>query len=425
MRVEDFLRHSGLSREELETFITLDYPRGGGTLNIERKEEKDSAGNTSIFEEISGPGLSVEMLDRSQRFLRLRKKLSCNIETLDWILRRLIEQNNEHKLDDFLLKELSRMHKVKKVLGLSIEEMCSLCHLGILDVPQEVGKYSYLRRVFWSNPSLTGAAFLLSGLSISENDLKLLLENLKITIHDDKQADIGTLSILYRYAKLANSLKIGVGDLLKIVELCFPNTKQINNVADIVTLIDFIKWVQASPLKLEDLWFAFRGEQSPKFVYQVNTEKITNVLTQIRDKKSLHFHKSNLSNTVRASVVDIDKTVNFLKDKKLVLEGKQPSSFLLATSRIISLDDLKDLEVKDDIKKETWGFLNKYEVKEVLSKKHLTRHLNLSTYQQELIELGQNFANEKQAGVFYHCQTGKIILLIFCRLQSCFGKWSR
>ncbi|MCM3870736.1 MAG: peptidoglycan-binding protein, partial [Pyrinomonadaceae bacterium] len=181
--------------------------------------------------------LTVPVLNRMHRFIRLWRKLGWTIEELDHAIFAL----QPGKINAHLLQNLSLVKQLEADLNLALDSMLSLWSNIETTGDNPLYYRLFLNRTvlnppdgaFTQDPSdpskvigdgqsdLTLSAHvsaLLAALRISASDLDLIRVELKLAA-DDAPLNLENLSALYRYSVLAKALRLKVGDVISLKTL--------------------------------------------------------------------------------------------------------------------------------------------------------------------------------------------------------------
>lgn len=198
MKVRDFLKYSGLTRDELDMPVSLKFIKGSGNLNIELEEKAD---DIQRFDE-RVVNLNRSVLDRIQRFIRMWRQVPWSMTELDLVLDSLSEANLAKDLKQEAVICIAGLLDIQKRLKMSVEELCALFYL-IPNKPVKAGEPSLFERLFEQDELLGQGSYfnfyhayfnknnpddktvskytpgLVSGLGITQGELLLLLQFLR------------------------------------------------------------------------------------------------------------------------------------------------------------------------------------------------------------------------------------------------------
>ena len=246
--VQDFLRLTGLKREELDDVLALRSNTDMQAITVAEKKVPDELQN---FAEIL-KGLNAARADFIHRYLRLKRATPWKLDELDLVLVALKDTGAiAGGLDDDVIEQLGQLVELQTALRLSAQELCAIP--GALPVsaeyplqPDRDAELLLYERLF-DLPKLFGLAdattgelnqtatyrhysldtvnptdttidpktpLLLAGLGISETDLLLLFDLLKDELPFDANGvctlNRPKLSLLYRHVRVGRALKLSV-----------------------------------------------------------------------------------------------------------------------------------------------------------------------------------------------------------------------
>lgn len=355
MEVQDFLKHTGINRDELDQLAELKFIKGNGNITVETEEKAD---DMQSFEE-KVKGLDKNALDRIHRFIRLWRQLPWTMAELDLVLSSLKEANLASSLSSEAINYIAALAALQNRLKLSVEEMCSLFHL-IPVTPVKAGQPSLFERLFenngisgWGGFTFHHASFninnpddttvdkntpgLLAGLCVSQTELLYLLQFLKNELQINNSGnftmDRRKISLLYRHAMLARALKISLEDLLHIFELNIqPPDTFVSKLEHVAKLVDFLDWLKTTPLTLADLQFILKDQP-------VETPSpITALVEKIQQDKALYFDGQLLARVEGVTEENSEDIVNQMARGGLLAASADGKLFRLDTAYKLSQD---------------------------------------------------------------------------------------
>jgi len=331
MRVENFLKYTGITREELDDLTELEYVNSGS--HIQLLTVYDTNDIQQFYEKITS--LDKNKLDRIHRFIRLWHCLPWSMHELDLIISALKGASLCTPIDAETIKYIAAVLDIQESLKISVEEICGLFY-RIPEYPVKTTgsngsvqpKSSLFERLFKKPEEFFSTAsnkllyyhgyfdtsansdigadpntpVLLAGLSLKEVELIQLLKFLKdenlIGFYVDTRGvrhegtfeiDRDKLSLLYRYAKIANVYKITVDECIKASVLRLSPETNLNNkgayirsMQNIQHTAGFIGWVKQSPFSISDLWFGFGGEKENNLKYKITPDKTVDIITKVQ-----------------------------------------------------------------------------------------------------------------------------------------------
>lgn len=360
--VQDFIRFAGITREDLDLLLNIKYNPDLGNIVIEQLDDPNADDILQNYPEILN-GLTNERADFIHRFLRLQKKTPWNISEMDMILTSLYKKGLiDQDIDYRTVINVAKLVDVQEKLKLSVDDLCAIHDelpvsedypqprvnsksktlferifdpKKIFGIEESTGEIKSSKRYYHytfdtANPDDvvidSATPHLLAGLAISETELLLLFDLLKDNIAFDPDGycddfDKTKISLLYRYCKLAKSLRLKISDFILILHLIFhnpatDNPTEIKHSDQVFKLIDFVKWMQKNPLNPSELFFIERGETrngiiNPKstiddaisLVLLIRSNPMSNVIDSL---------KSGLSTQLNLSVNQVSDIVSWL-----------------------------------------------------------------------------------------------------------------
>jgi len=285
-----------ISPQDIQLFLTrMDCTRKDFTTLTQTKFVTLNGTQGVVIQPITSPGsiqpdkeviqqLTLPFLDRMHRFLRLQRKTAWSLTELDQLLYYLLKSGIVTDANALPVAELGRWLSIQQQLNLKIPELIAL----FTNIPTEwdpslfdqlFNLPAFAQQGQWDPttlslpfqhpayrndlPDTTGTVILhrlLAGLVINDDDLYLLIENLKTSLGSAVDGTfnltLATLSLLYRHARLARGLKISVAQLFSLLRL---QTGVPNPALDIPTklpaLIDVVNWWKGTRYSVDDLTF--------------------------------------------------------------------------------------------------------------------------------------------------------------------------
>ena len=286
----DLVNAMGVTRDQLGDLLGSKFVQADGAEAIQIRGEKRSADSVqNDVERIHG--LRASSLDRLHRFTRLWRASGLTIRELDLTLSHLKSANLAPTIDPSALRRLVQVQALAKRFRIDAERATVL--YDVLSTTTLVdGKPSLFDRTFnlddfvsldgtypkpgtkFVHPALRddpaapapdhALQRLLGGLRVTADQLYQLVVGLAtplgIDIHAAAEADRGfalslpNLSLLYRHARLAESLKVPVPRLFRLAGLA-PGVAggHVGTIDDLQALVDFTDWLTRAKLDLDDL----------------------------------------------------------------------------------------------------------------------------------------------------------------------------
>ncbi|OQY99735.1 MAG: hypothetical protein B6D35_08670 [Candidatus Brocadia sp. UTAMX2] len=314
-----------------------------------------------------------------------------NIEALNGqlnvcsIMRRLItalrESNliNIPDLNNAAVLYLAQLVDIQEKLKLTVEELCTMFHLMPVsksfpippDRQADLRLYERLfdlKKLFGEGNSSTHelnqsttfhhyslnknnptdksidpkTPILLGGLGISETELLLLADLLKAKMPFDNNGDTTlnreNISLLYRHARLARALKLGIEDFIQSLHLNFaPNDLVVTKLDQIHQLIRFRDWLKSSPFTVSELRFILKGEESNTVKYKTTRDTVVTIVQETQKYQVINkITREAIGKIVLEAQKSQDK-VEALKDslsRLFILTDDQMSAVL----KVVSID---------------------------------------------------------------------------------------
>ncbi|MDI3284715.1 neuraminidase-like domain-containing protein [Polyangium sp. 15x6] len=231
-----FLKQAGLSFDELRELLATKYVNPNASPTVELDPETGCDIDAKTLD-----GLDEALLGRIHRFLRLRKRLGFRITELDWTLTSF----GAGDIDAVIVRHVADIVALQKELELPLPVLLSFWGDIGTRSSEEWGKSLY--EELFLNKSVTTqsgefanvpggtaagtvldhAAGILAALRISAHDLALLIvpevaqQQIGITspLAANAVLNLENLSRLHRIVALARGLRIGIQDLLVLLEL--------------------------------------------------------------------------------------------------------------------------------------------------------------------------------------------------------------
>lgn len=327
--VQDFMRYSGLSRDQLTDLLAIEYNDDLRSIKITKKPDPNGDELLNFLEVLTN--LTPARLDFMHRFVRLVKRTPWTIKELDLLLTSLKEAGlisqdptNKPVLNKEVAIHLAHLAEIQESLNLTVEELCPMFHLLPIssDFPLPSSKESdkkLFERLFdmkklFQEPGGTvnsspqfyhyslntvdpiatinttpdpKTPVLLAGLGVSETELLLLLDLLKKEIPFAETGyctlDLRAISLLYRHARLAKALKLKLEDFVQSLYLAFGQQDSVVRAMDqILTLREFREWLKSSPFNVSELRFIIKGEESNTVKFKSNLESVAAIVQEIQ-----------------------------------------------------------------------------------------------------------------------------------------------
>ncbi len=320
LKVETFLEYARIKRDELDDLLKTTFDNEISNVKIDKEDPIDIQKYDEILKE-----LTKERLDHIHRYLRLWKKTKWTIPEFDLLLNSLKAADLVDDLRDIDKSEyakgepkillLADLAVFQDELCLSAEELALLIPWRSAESAETVlftsvmeGQKSLFERVFnlekifgnVKHVEITSkqeedniTLLLLSGLGISESDLKALFKYLNAPSDGVQEIELDYifLSNLFRHCRIARGLNLSIEDLIGAMQILFQDGF-IDHTDRLHQLIEFNKWLKKSPFSVSDLLFILKGIETSQKQFQSNTESTAAAILEIQktqdlDKKEL------------------------------------------------------------------------------------------------------------------------------------------
>jgi len=328
--VQDFLRPTGLQRDQLDALLASRFHPDLGAVTITSRADP---GELQNIPQILA-NLTPARLDFLHRLTRFWRASPWQIADLDLLLAaardaRLIGRD----LDDRAIEVTARLATLQGQLRLQAEELCAL--IGDMPVspgypsPAPTAERRLYERVFdlpklFASPAPADAAgpakgaqqpapppsefvfhhaafntdrtdtstdpstpLLLSALGVSDADLEVLLRLLAGELAFDASGnctlDRHRLSLLYRHARLAAATQLPVRDFTQVLQLLFDPAEQVLTTLDQVEQVTaFATWLRGSPFSLADLRFILAAAQDGAVKFSTTADSTAQLVQQVQ-----------------------------------------------------------------------------------------------------------------------------------------------
>jgi hypothetical protein len=311
---QKLLKPMGVSRDELGELIAARFVTADGAVNIRIKGEKRNA--ASVQNDIENiEGLTRAALDRMHRFVRLWRATGWRIGELDLVLTHLKQAGVGSGIDTTAAQAVAHIHRLQSKHDVSVEELTAIWsslpqHAILRSAPgvrtaQDDGPTAYPQtasplarftislfdRLFnqarfvetGANYPQPGATFLhpalasvppanvdpnlhrlQAGAGADDDELLQLIVGLARPLgidlssgNDNKKAfslNVRNLSLLYRHARLARLLKVGIPELFALCSLA-PEIRMahVDGLSDVDALLKLHSWWKTTKWTLGQL----------------------------------------------------------------------------------------------------------------------------------------------------------------------------
>ncbi len=320
-KVQDFLRVTGLTRQQLDDVLSLRSNADLGAVTIVKQE---ITGELQNFEEVI-QNLTDVRVDFIHRFLRLWRTSSWEFQELDLLLLSLREGGlTGPDLDENVIEQLGQLADLQSGLRLTAEELCALpdslpvSRAFPLPPPRREDRRLYERlfdlpKLFDVKDEATGelnqsvtfhhyslntldpsdtkvdekTPLLLGALGINETELLLLLDLLKGELLFDPGGDCtldrSKLSLLFRHARVARALHLSIDDLIRALHILFDTGEvALSSLDRIRQLLAFRSWLRSSPFSTSELRFILEGLESGPVKFKNTLDTVAQVVLQVQ-----------------------------------------------------------------------------------------------------------------------------------------------
>jgi Neuraminidase-like domain/Salmonella virulence plasmid 28.1kDa A protein len=349
------LKPMGLNRKELGRLLKSRFVTNNGNDNINIHSEKIDA--DSIQNDIERViNLTYNALDRAHRFVRLWRKTNWSIQELDLMLTQLNSSGVAAGIIPATITAIGNLIKLQEKLKLSVEELCACWYripaliikenqksmLDTLfnheDVVLTEGNYpkegtKLIHPALVINKLTASAEFsssrLMAGLNRSDDEVLALIQNLAqplgiIAIDSATESErgfnitIANLSLLYKHSKIAEILKVSIGDLFRLIRLTptIPNG-YLESSNQIDELLNFHTWWKSTSFSIDELNYIIEsGDVASPDNFKTKEEITSYIIEQCKTTNALLF-----AETVFASFDDVTE--------------EQSKSIILANNAVI------------------------------------------------------------------------------------------
>lgn len=215
----------------------------------------------------------------------------------------------EQRFEDANMINLAKLHKLKAVLGSTVVELSAFWHsMKTIDKVSDDQPQDLFDRVFNDhlvtsedirfepngeqgydplNPNSATATTdanmtsrLAGSLGISQSDLLLIVADLQRQLPEffPLILNASTLTVLYRYAKLGQLLKLSVEDTLYLLQLTNSPSLYRFSIDALIEVWETNQWIQAAGLKYKDLYFDIIDDSEIWMTGTVNLDKLNSAI---------------------------------------------------------------------------------------------------------------------------------------------------
>jgi len=352
--VTEFLKHTKISRNELDLLLNTKYISNNSHIKIE-KETFDEG--IQYFNEIM-KDIDSKALSYIYYFVRLWEKLPWTIQEFDLILdiinRKLSLSNASSPYNLNQIESIIRLSLLQDNLKVSVEELVGLVdiipNISIkskektdpltqeLFIEKEPGYYERkfnLEKIFGTDSTIImdlsvdnePFAYFLSGLNIKKDDFNILKEYLNpgVTTLTLEKNTPSVLSTYFKHIKLAKSLKLSFPEYLDIINLVQQDLQSFEGILDFVDKVNEIKQM---PFSLKDLFILTKPNE---INWGVSLEEMQNILHL---KEFPYFTKDILKaiNTSDFSETEVEQIFEQMESNRLILYNAENDSYNIQTN---------------------------------------------------------------------------------------------
>ncbi len=359
--VQELLDRSGLSFAELEALIATWFINPTNALSI-----TGAPVDTCDTTKLKINGLTAEVLDRIQRFVRLWRKLGWTILEVDRAVHALVPDPNTPVLTNDLLVRLDHLHALRSELRLSVAQALALWE------PIDTTEPRSLYRSLFYNPTvfkpqddvfrlrLDGQelaridTFLADQASALQAVFRLNSDGLGFLIgKTDGRMNLSNLSFINRHATLARQLKLTVQDLVTAIELTGLDPFRSDRSQETLRFVEVVRSVLAAGFNFPLLDYLLRHRFNPAASFAPLDSTLAQTLTDVRknllkidtpkDAEARKLHERSVVESLAATLGLAADVTGALLDR-LALEGQA------VRQRLLELFSVEPLLTRDNAK---------------------------------------------------------------------------
>jgi hypothetical protein len=319
-RVDHFLDKTGITYEELENLLMLEFIKGDSNLFIQHEDLSCDTSHKTIA------NLSLAVIDRMHRFLRLQKKTNWSFNLLD----SLISNPNigNRILNKPCILKIAQLKELSTLVNLSLEQL-SACFgtIPFTKIDSKSKHKSMYHSIFLSTAkngtveklflpevingtdiiTLTSQAeYIATSLQIKKNDLQVLIDLLPSS---SRNLNIGNLSYLYLCAQLCKKLTLSGSDLAAFKELNQLSTNP--SPENLISFVETVKLLKTNSLQVKDVQYLLKHQGENLNQRALSESKITQVLTKLK----LSYER--ISSTHQSKFI---RDAQFLEQKDVLIQ---------------------------------------------------------------------------------------------------------
>jgi len=297
IQIDVFEKATGLSYNEILELVTLQFVNPAKDTLIEHDAPTTDPGNQwdSISADITKQritNLTTTKLDSIHRFLRLWRKTSFTMAELDAII--MAPVIGTGKITSKLALQIYQFNALQVQLQLGVFQL--LAFYQNIDTSHNLPNCLYnqlFQNTAITNPvsvNFTIAAATAGTITIADADKAVIAAVLQISQADvalllpktSGKITFATLSALYRFAQLAQSLKLSITDVLTVTNLIDANPFQ-----DLQAATLFMQkhgLLQSSGFSIDELNYLLRHQDNSAHTLVPASSQIATALTQLQNE---------------------------------------------------------------------------------------------------------------------------------------------
>ena len=305
---ETFLKQTKLSWQELDDLLYQ---------NLSSAEIADSTANQFYINaddnylDISDDGqlenLSLEALDRIDRFLRLAKKLGWSFADLDWVLASIVSGGTKN-IDETAIKQIAQIKQLQVQTKLPLDVLCSFWHemktIGKGDKPEL--PQDLFDRIFNNPFTVQGQRSLdptedvnwkinctddsnsllrkrlLAALQLKDEELIALVQGIWTT-EETIPLNLTNLSRLFRNALLLHLLELKVDEYQLLLGFLDKSLDSLNpiKIQELTKILEFVQWLKVSGFTIYELDYILDGTEYPSVEVFLPKEKMADSMESL------------------------------------------------------------------------------------------------------------------------------------------------
>jgi peptidoglycan hydrolase-like protein with peptidoglycan-binding domain len=290
--VQPLLDRAGLSYAELEALLATQFVNPGATVTIAPDPDAlDSCDTTRLHLD----GLTADVLNRLQRFVRLWRKLGWKAAALDKAICALSPDPNVPVLTNEVLVRLDHVRVLCAQLRLTGLQVLALWR------PIDTAEPDSLYQSLFYNPAVFKPQNEDFRLRVDGQDLvhtnKLLADHASalqaafrldsstvalLAAKTDGALNLANLSLIYRHASVALQLRLTVPSLLTAIELTGIDPFQVDHTEDTLRFVNAVTEIQKSGFDIAWLDYLLQQQFSSAASFVPTNITLAQILTDVR-----------------------------------------------------------------------------------------------------------------------------------------------